>query len=61
MIIVESDYIFHFKVVIARYRLSSDIVKTLPIRYFMLLEYMCEVSKLLIVQDPRKLSLKQIF
>ena len=34
------------KVIIAGYRFSSDIVKTLPIYYFMLLEYMCEVSKL---------------
>ena len=47
-----------FKVVIVRYRFSSDIVKTLLIYYFMLLEYMREVLKLLTIQNPRKLSLK---
>ena len=40
-------------------RFYSDIVKTLPTYYFMLLEYMCEVSKLLTIQNPRKLSLKK--
>ena len=40
---------------------SSHVVKTLPIYYFMLLECMCEVSKLLIIQNPRKLSLKKKF
>ena len=39
---------------------SSDIVETLPTYYFMLLEYMCEVSKILTVQKSRKLSVKKI-
>ena len=43
-----------FNVIIARYPFSSDIVKTLPIYYFMLFEYMCGVSKLLTIQKPRK-------
>ena len=46
------------KVVIARYRLSSDIVKTLTVHYFMFLEYMRKVSKLLTIQNPRKLPLQ---
>ena len=48
-----------FKAVITEYQLSSDIVKTLPIYYFMLLEYIWEFSKLLITQDSKKLSLKE--
>ena len=47
------------KAVIARYPFSLDIVKTSPIYYFMLLEYMCEVLKLLTIWNPRKLSLKK--
>ena len=49
----------YFKVVIAGNLFSSDIVKLLLIYYYMLLEYMCKVSKLLIIQNPRKLSLKK--
>ena len=41
------------EVVIAKYRFSSDIVKILPIYYIVLLEYMCEVLKLLTIQNPR--------
>ena len=44
------------KVVIARYRFSSDIHKTLPIYCFTLFEYMGKVSKLLTTENPRKLS-----
>ena len=47
------------KVVIVRYQFYSDILKTSPIYYFMLLEYMCEVSKLMTIQKQRKLSLKK--
>ena len=49
------------KVVIARYRFSSDIVKTLRIYYVIILECMCEVSKLLTIQIPRKLTLTKNF
>ena len=38
---------------------TTYIVETLPSCYFMLLDYMCEVSKLLTVQNPRKISLKK--
>ena len=60
----KKSYIYYYsiikglKVVIMRYQFSSDIVKTLPIYYIMLLENMCEVLKLLTIQNPRKLSLK---
>ena len=47
------------KVLLARYLFFSDIVKTLLISYFMLLEYMCKVSQLLTIQDPRKSLLKK--
>ena len=47
------------KVVIAMYRFSSDIVKTLPIYYFTLLEYVCEVLKSMIIQNPRKPWMKK--
>ena len=47
------------KIVIARYQFSSDIVETLLIYYFMLLEYMYEVSKVSAIHNPRKLSLKK--
>ena len=59
--IVESRYVLSllFKVVIVRYRFSSDIVETSPIYCFMLLEYMCEVLKLLTIQYPKKLLLKK--
>ena len=50
---------FSFKAVIARYRFSLDIVRTLPIYYFMPFEYMCEVSKLFTIRNPRKLSFKK--
>ena len=49
----------YLKVVIAMYRFSSDVVKTLPIYYFKLLEYMCEVLKLLTIQNPREFSFKK--
>ena len=49
------------KVFIARDRFSSDIVEILPICYFMLLKFMCEVSKLLTIQISRKLSLQKKF
>ena len=49
----------NFELVIARYRFSSDIVETLPSYYFMLLEYMCEVSILLTIQSPRKIIIKK--
>ena len=42
-------------------RFSSNFVKTWPIYYFMLLEYMRKVSKILTIQNPRKLSLKKKF
>ena len=35
-------------------RISSDIVKILNIYYFMRLEYMCEVSKSLTIQNPKE-------
>ena len=38
-----SDYPKFIEVVIARYRFYLNIVKTLPIYYFMFLEYMCKV------------------
>ena len=41
------------------YRFSLDIVKTLPIYYLMLLEYMWAVTKLLTIRNSRKLSLKK--
>ena len=46
----------NIKVIMASYQFSSDIVKTLAIYYFMLLEYMCGVLKLLTIQNPIKLS-----
>ena len=42
------------------YRFFSDIIENLHIHYVMLLEYMCQVSKLLTIQNPRKLSLKKL-
>ena len=40
-------------------RFFSDIVEILPIYYFMLLEYIGEVSKLLAIQNLSKLSLEK--
>ena len=55
-----STYIVYYtKVVIARYRFCSDIIETLPIHHLMFLKYMCEVSKLLTIQNTIKLSLKK--
>ena len=51
--------IIHVEIVIARYQGSSHIVKTLTIYYFMLIEYMREISKLLIIHIPTKLKLKK--
>ena len=47
-------WILLFKTVIAMDRISSDIVKILNIYYFMRLEYMCEVSKSLTIQNPKE-------
>ena len=58
-LVIEVIFIKGFKVIIARYLFSLDIVKTLHVYYFMLIEYMCEVSKLLTIQNPTKLPLKK--
>ena len=42
------------QVLMARYRFFVDIVETLRIYYFMLLEYVCKVSKLLTIQKSRE-------
>ena len=55
---IECQFWLTFKVVSARDRFYSKIAQILPIYYLRLLEYMCEVSRLLTVQDARKLSLK---
>ena len=44
-----SRFNFDFKVVIAKYQFYSNIFKTLPIYWFAIFEYMCEVSNLLII------------
>ena len=59
MVNLEKNCYWFLKVIIARDRFYLDIVKTLPIYYFMLFEYMCEVPKLLTIQNPGKLSLKK--
>ena len=40
---------------IRQLQFSLDVVKTLAIHYFMLLECMCEVLKLLTTQNPKKI------
>ena len=51
--------VFRVMLQIASNRFSSDIVETLPIYYFMRLEYMSENSKLLTIRNARKLSVKK--
>ena len=42
-----------------RCRFSSDIVKTLPIYYVMLLEYVCKVSKLFDYPESEKIFIER--
>ena len=47
ILVLSDSKLSQFKLVIAKYRFSSDIVKTLRIYYFMLLEHMCKVFEII--------------